>query len=388
MELYSYKYSIPYLVFLGYLFVLMAIEFHNINRQQSTKDVRLFTMMGFLFFFGLRGFVNWDWYVYYPFFENLPTVWSGEIFQASSRMDVGFVVYSILVKSICPNYFFWIFISTLIDVACLNVIFKKYAKYYVVAVIAFIMFSCEVEMDLMRNIKSLLLFIISIKYLQERKMWPYMLLNIGGILFHFSSVCYLPLYFLLHREFSKRWFWALFIGGNIIYLLHIEYIRPVFLFIADLTGSGNILDRLFYLNTGHWGLNVRYIERLITFVFVMSCYKKLKQQNATNIIMLNAYMLYCICFFYFSEAMVISQRLSTLFVFSYWILYHNLFSVIQKKINMQIIVLLFVVASMVKVARNHTAVLYKYDNVLFGIESYEKRKIIFEKYSPLILLRK
>jgi acetyltransferase-like isoleucine patch superfamily enzyme len=36
-------------------------------------------MVGFLFFFGLRGFVYTDWYSYYPFFEKTGTLWDGNM---------------------------------------------------------------------------------------------------------------------------------------------------------------------------------------------------------------------------------------------------------------------------------------------------------------------
>jgi hypothetical protein len=394
MELYSYKYAIPYLIFLGYLFVLMFEEFYKINKQQSTKRVRMLTMLGFLFFFGLRGFVYTDWYGYYPFFEQIGTLWDGNLFYRPAGYDkeFGFVVYSSIIKSIYPNYFFWVFISTAIDIFMLNIIFQRYVKYYVLAFILFFVFGgTEIEMNLMRNVKSILLFMLSLRYVQERKMLPYMLLNGVGVLFHFSSILYFPLYFILHREFSRVFYWIIFIVGNIIFLFHIEYLQPIAYFIADIIGgrapeTAHEYFRLSKIWSAH-SFTLGSVERCLTFILSISFLPQLNRTK-TNILFINLYVGYFICFYFFAEVVILSERVGYLFICSYWVLYPNLFALLRIKVNKKLIIILLIVYALMKTTTKHNNIHFRYDNLAFGIQKYEERVKILQRTAPEIFDRK
>jgi hypothetical protein len=394
MELYSYKYSIPYLIFMGYLFVLMFVEFRKINRQQSTRSVRVLTIAGFLFFFGLRGFIYSDWYSYYPFFEEIGTLWDGNMLPpAGYNKEIGFVIYSAIIKSIFPNYFFWVFISCLIDILILNAVFKRYVKYYVLAfIVFFVLGGCLIEINLMRNIKAIFLFIISIKYIQERRFVPFLLLTMLAISFHISAIVYIPMYFLLHRKYSKTLLWATFIVGNIIFLLQIEYVQPMLIFLGDLLGgritvliNGYLANNMYNY---HYGFSIGYFERALTYMLVMLCYNRLLQQNKTNLIFINAYVLYFFFFFFCSEIKVITERLPFLFIFSYWILYPQLFEMVKLRMNKLVVLPVFMLFFSLKIAMGNSNLFAKYDNLLFGIKSYEERKELFETYGKELVKRK
>jgi hypothetical protein len=369
----------------------MFVEFRKINKQQSTQGVRILTMAGFLFFFGLRGFVYTDWYSYYPFFEQLGTLWSGNLFYipVDYTWEVGFVVYSTIIKNIFPSYFFWVFISCLIDILILNVIFKRYIKYYVLAFIVFFIFGgCLMEINLMRNIKAIFLFIISLKYIQECKFIPFLLLTICAMSFHISAIVYIPMYFLLHRKFSKMLLWSIFIVGNVIFLLQIEYIRPILITFGNLLGNQIATAVSAYLKTDmynhHYGFSIGYFERVFTYILVMLCYDRLVKQDRLNLIFINAYVLFFLFFFFCAEISVMTERLPYLFIFSYWILYPKIFDMIKLQTNKLIILPAFILFSSLKIMVGNSNLFAKYENVLFGIKTYEERGEILHKYEKEI----
>ena len=392
MELYSFTYSIPYILFLAYLIVLMFVEFRFINQQKNIRNVRWATIIGFLFFFGLRGFVYTDWVNYHYYYQQLSTIWQGGLLSVFSpqflapdtavSIDFGFTLFSVLIKSLGANYFFWIFINTFIDVLLLNAVFKRYSKYYVLCFIAFFAFGgIEIGFNLMRNIKAVLLFLLSLQYLQERKLLPYVLLNMLGMCFHISSVLFLPLYFVLHRAYSKSFYWTIFAVGNVIFLFNIEYLQPMANFCANLIG-GRVPDMVheyfrvgFSVNTFGFG----YIERVLTFLLAMLFFRKLTQQNSSNIIFINLFILFFVCFFFFSEAVILSERTALLFIAGYWVLYPNLYTLISRVSNKKIVLMLFITFAMAKTIRNNHNISCRYDNVLWGVQSYEERKQILEE---------
>lgn len=56
------------------------------------------------------------------------------------------------------------------------------------------------SVNVMRNMKSISFFYLSIPFLIQRKALPYFILNLIGFGFHTSSIVYFPLYFILTRS--------------------------------------------------------------------------------------------------------------------------------------------------------------------------------------------
>lgn len=398
----SITYSIPYLVFGLYLFVLMLLEFRQLKQEKDIRFIRLGVIIGFILFFGLRGFVFSDWNIYYTLFEKMPTIWDGGLFSVFNQdftdyftadaatgkagMEKGFIYFTLFFKSIIPNYHAFVLFNVVIDVILLNLFIKRYSSYYALSFLLFITFGgLIIECDLIRNIKAILLFLVSIKYLQERRIMPYMLLNLAGILFHSSAIVFLPLYFFLHKECPIWLMWVIFILGNIIMLLKISYVQPILLSIGDMIGGRLAVQvRVYFVLEEYnsaYGISIGYIERVLTFLALILTQKKLVQQSAHNIIFINTYILYFFVFFFLSEISIAVERLTLLFIFSYWILYPNLLALVKYVANKSIVLMAIVTFSILKITLLTQDILTKYDNILFGIESYEVRKDSFDNYS-------
>ncbi len=388
----SFTYSIPYMVYFAFLLLLMFYEFELINRKQNISVVRVLCILGFLFFFGLRGFVYTDWANYYSYFKDLPTEWNQyklAHFYSQWNMEVGFNIFSMLVKRICPDFFFWQFISSLIDVLLLNAIFKRYPKYYTLGFIFFFLFNgIIIEINLMRNVKSILLFFYSIRYIEEKKILPYILFNLLGLTFHFSSLIYIPLYFVLNKKIPLIAIWITFIVGNIIYLLQIEYIAPTIMAIAELIGgkvweiTETYFTNNFYMNG--YGITIGYIERVFSFILFFVLYNKIIENNPKyGRIFLNLYFIYFACFSFLAEAAILTDRIPMLFICAYWILYPEVYSLLKVKLGKPIFLIILILYGTMKLSRNNT-IFHKYENVLFGVESYERKVKNLSKYEDLL----
>ena len=132
-------FAIPYLVFILFAFYLFFMESENKIIGKSNRGIQLFTLGIFILFIGLRGHINTDWVAYYPVFSDLPYLWEIRLndYLINSKMEWGFLIYSIIIKSFFSNYFVWVFINTLFDLYILHKLFKKYTDYYVLAFIVF-----------------------------------------------------------------------------------------------------------------------------------------------------------------------------------------------------------------------------------------------------------
>lgn len=378
----SIIYSIPYIFLLLFLYSLLFYFFCIKNRIISEgKELDLLCFIVFLLFYGLRGFVNTDWINYYPMFESFPTLWNLIGFKSDSFtfIEPGFILYSSIIKTICPNYFFWIFISTLIDICILRWFFKRYSKYYIFSFILFLVFYGNLmETNLMRNVKSIMLFMLSIPYLKDRKFIPYLLLNSIGVSFHVSSIIYLLIYPVLHLELKKKILWSIFIIGNVLFIFHVKIITPFLLPILDGFVGSHIANKILgYAESETYGvlyaMSLGHMERMFTYILILLFYDKLLKQNRVNLYFINAYILYFISFTYLSEISVLVERITLLFTLSYWIIYPNIYGLLQNLRTKYVFMFFFIPFSFMKIYLATNNVTCKYDNLLFGIEERSVR---------------
>ena len=373
--------AIPYILLCLFLFFLYLNESRKIKliSVSNSRKVAFFVLLAFL---GLRGHIYSDFISYYPFYEELPN-----IFNLSQRLfskwyfEPGFVIYSSIIKTIIPNYFGWVFVNTLIDIIIFNFVFKQYTDSRILPFIFFLAFNgLLIEFNLYRNIKAIDLFLLSLPYLEKRKLTPYILLNILGMTFHSSSAVYIPLYFILNKEIPNFIKWTGIIVANAIFLLRISII-------SDFVNSLNIFQAMALVeklsgyvenSEASQAISFGYLERTFSILTFTLLYKKLVTQRRSNIIFYNCFWLYYVTFLCFYEVQVLVDRIPTLFMFSYWILYPNVITSLRYKMR-QIVYAVSMAFVFMKIYAGNTNPAAKYDNVIFGIEDYRSRKLTYEK---------
>jgi hypothetical protein len=396
MPVESLRYSIPYISLVVY-FILLFITEYLVRKQAAHSDtnikiIRWAGLVGLLFFFGLRGFIGWDWTIYYPAFKSVPDLFSSvEGIYTRTRFEVGFVAYMSVIKSIWNNYHFFIFVNTLLDILILNLILKQFSRisFSISCLLFVIMGGFYLETDLLRNAKSIMLFLLSLQYIRDRKIVPFFILNIVGCMFHISAVLYLPLYFFMHRIIPRKIVLTIFLVGIFIFLIQFEYVRPLLKEIASLLGERYTVILNKYLSSemysSGYGITIGFIERIITSALIIIYYNIIIKQNRHNILFINGYILFFIIFFYFSEIKIIPVRVGMLFSFGYWIIYPAIFKAIEK-INNRIIFIFFIfIYSLIKIAGMTDNLLYRYTNILFGQDDILGRQKIFDSVKEFLL---
>ncbi|MCG6188441.1 EpsG family protein [Maribellus maritimus] len=388
-EAYSYLYSIPYVIYMLFLIGCFYFEKKRLAQGENAEDIRKVVLFSALVFIGLRGHVMTDYISYYPYFKEMPTFQNGKLtdFSRYGRIEFGFLYYTYFIKSIFRNYFIWVFINTLIDLFIINQIFKKYTSYYALAFIVFIGFQgLGLEINTYRNIKAIVLFMLSLQYIRKKKFVPYLLLNLLGFTFHASALIYIPMYFILNRKISKMMIWALFVISNCIFLLHIKLSSVIIPPLIDLTGMSVSISKIMtYLNTSSsYGISVGYVERILSFTLFTIFSDKMIEKTEMNRIFYNSYLLYFFFFFFFSDMSVFAERFSGLFVFSYWVLYPNVYKCINKVEIKKVFISYLLFLSLFKVITGNSVIFSKYDNLLFGIQSFEQRESVFNQYNKQI----
>lgn len=371
------------LIYFGIIsFLGLGVIIEKISeRKRMGESFFIFSLLLLILFFGLRGYIGYDWYSYKPNFDKMVTI--GELLKGNTQVlhsgyELGFQIYTSFIKTLTNNYFIYNFINVSVDFIILYFVIKRFSKYPILSLLLFFgIYGVALEIDMIRNAKSIMLFLLSIKYIEERKILNFGVLNILGILFHYSSILYLPMYFILNVKWNKKFILFLFILGNIYYLSDIRIVMRIIkeynTFLptgigAKLSGYFSIIPLDFPL-----GFSLYYFERVIMFLLCWFVSDNLKNKKYGNI-MLNSLYISIFFFLYLSEFSIVAMRFGLLFIYSYWFILPMLLEIYPK-------LPIFIVAIAISLFRLNNQInfvgnreVYSYQNILINGDSEENQR--------------
>lgn len=376
-------YSLPYILYLVFIF-LLSFKCSNVKQR---RDVNILIIITYVLFLGLRGYIGSDFKMYYVLYENIPSIGQGFFSSAyvnDLEVELGYVIYMSIIKTISSDYSFFIFINSLINIYIILLFFKRYSINVALALIVFLEIGGYVfEIDVQRNMKALLLFMLSLKYLEERKLFPYMFLNGLGFLFHSSALIYVPLYWILHKPINLSCFWKLYLLGNVVFFLKIPLLSFVMTPILDILGGRYAILATNYLDTGvlsDYGMSIGFFVRIAGAILISVYYNRLIEFDKRMIIFINCIFVYLLIYAYFSEIRMLTLRLSNLFFFSYAIVIPMIYKLIKiKRQKICYLIVIFFVA-ILKVNGKVNSPIYEYDCVLMKHMSPIERSSRIESF--------
>ena len=367
---------IPYMEVFGFLLLGGAIDVFGKNERKKHM-LFVFSIILLIGFLGLRGFIGWDWWAYYPSYNNLP---------GGFNYEIGYEIWSNIFYKIGLSYHHFTFINTVADILILAYVLKKYSKYPIFSMFLFLAVQgLSFEVDLLRNAKAVLLFIISIQFIKERKIIPFLILNILGMTFHISSIIYFPMYFILNRNYSRKIILPLIILGNIYYIFDTKLFIHILEYMSSVLPAavgGKITSYLSIIPQNYkLPIGILYFERFVTFIMVFVFLHKEKgsreKENQYSLIMENSFYIFYLIFLFTSEFFIASTRIGILFIYANWFLWGD---IIENLRNIKIKAAVFLIAVLIGGNRiynhfdfNGNKILYRYENIITDHKSYEEK---------------
>ena len=367
---------IPYMEVFGFLLLGGAVDVF-VKNERKKHMLFVFSIILLIGFLGLRGFIGWDWWAYYPSYNNLP---------GGFNYEIGYEIWSNIFYKIGLSYHHFTFINTVADILILAYVLKKYSKYPIFSMFLFLAVQgLSFEVDLLRNAKAVLLFIISIQFIKERKIIPFLILNILGMTFHISSIIYFPMYFILNRNYSRKIILPLIILGNIYYIFDTKLFIHILEYMSSVLPAavgGKITSYLSIIPQNYkLPIGTLYFERLVTFIMVFFFLHKEKgsreKENPYSLIMENSFYIFYLIFLFTSEFFIASTRIGILFIYANWFLWGD---IIENLRNTKIKVAVFLIAVLIGGNRiynhfdfNGNKILYRYENIITDYKSYEEK---------------
>lgn len=325
-----------YIVFILFMGIMSFIEVFYFKK----KIFFILVIILYILFFGNRGIIGFDLGHYYPNFYKIPN-----IFEMVSNMrfkyceyDIGFQIYIGILKVFISNFNIYIFVTTIIDGILMYLVFQRFSLYPVTSLFIFIGLNGMImQINLLRNIKPIFIFLYSLKYLSSSRV-KYFGVNLLNLLLHHSSIIYIFIYKILKFKKIKRNFLILFfiigllisvgsiniltaiIGGIYSILIHVPLTDLVTYKIKY------YMEHVEFIQTRPLTFNL--IEKIATFMLVIKYIKEFVKYKYSRIF-LNLYFVYLIIYLYCRGLAIIYDRFEIIFVVSYCFIY----PIILKKTN-------------------------------------------------------
>jgi hypothetical protein len=351
------------------------------DKKQLKEQSFLFTYpkllccIAYALFWGFRGFIGTDYSWYYPYYNNL----SENLIDAFSDrefIEPGYVVYMYVFKLLGFDYHFFIFFHTCINVLFFHYIFKNnLKKYYIWGFVIFIAFAANMEFNNLRNIRSILLFFATIPYIAEKRWVPFGLLNLLGLSFHSTTIFYFPFYFILNKNWKNVILPIVIIGFGLI-VLKLNVLTTLISMIARLLGGKYESATAIYLSfIEPNGFTMGALVRFAFGLCLWCVYDRIKDSNTR--IYANLMICYLFCMSFFNEISVFRLRFSMMFAISLCVMIPSIYKMFSLKSNKNIYLTFAILAALSQALVNFQGPLFKYDNVIFGIQSYQDRVSTF-----------
>jgi hypothetical protein len=369
--------ALPYIVLFLSLFICGLYQDHIKDIKYKTY-FSIVAVVIFFFFFGFRGFIAGDWTIYYEFFKRCTFDDVVNYSLKEGDFEPGFTLLCFICKTIYNDYFFFQFIVALIDTVLLVRFLRKAVDNIPYALILYITFNgFIISTDLLRNSIAIMIFLNSLVFIKERKIIPYMLLCTLALTFHTSSLFFYPLYFFFNKRCNKWLYLILFIISNIVFILHISIVPSILGFLGDGGDLENKIIAYTELLNESKTLSIGYLERLFTGFLLFIYYSKLKELRNDNAIYFNGIVTYLILSLLLSEFQVLSERITYLFSFGYWVTWLDLSKCFKYDNNrrlFKVFMIFYCLLRMSITAASSTD--FKYENILFRHGSYQEKLYI------------
>ncbi len=212
-----------YFIYISLLIILSMLTGYKQNfapldlslEEKSRLRVQHFVaLLVISFIVGFRYEVGVDWAGYKEGFEYIKA--RPHLHFYDQYMEIGFFYVNKIVASFNLSYVWLFFIMAFIS----WFFFFKAVPKFLLPLFIFFLFTDEHffwGMNGVRQFAAMSIWLVSIKYILDRKLLKYFLLLLLASLFHRSVLLLLPFYFIPYFKLNKKYLWiCLFLGSLVI----------------------------------------------------------------------------------------------------------------------------------------------------------------------------
>ncbi len=293
-----------------YLITIILLSFFSIIEatskiNRSSEKIMLFIAFILLVFqIGLRWETGTDWW---PYFDQFKYDSNWQSFKSGfNTMEKGYIMFTILIRTISDNYSVFLFIHALLFFSLLFKSFKSFTPFFFASILLF--YASNMGMTgSNRQLLALVICLMGLKELIEGHKIPFFIYIVVASFFHLTALLFM-IYFFFDRRIEIKWI----IVALIIFLI-IGYTNlPLKLF--TLLGGFNELSAYKtkeYLNSASDALRENQlslagmVKRILFLILFLSTRDKILHNFGHYNYFLNGYIFGLAFYFLFSRSLLV-----------------------------------------------------------------------------------
>ncbi len=260
------------IVFMGFCFDRKKIKLRIAEgRTVGLSRVYLcFTVLILIIVSGLRGdfstdYVNYDWLFRRGFAER-------PLIRLLEERDFGFAAISRLIFQINQSTVVFMTVMAAVMMICYYKVFKVYSEDYLLSLMIFVVLdNYFISFNLLRNTLVCALYLVSSKFVYEKKLPQYILSVLCMAAIHRSAVLMIPMYWVLRFDYRKRNHRVIAVPLFIIAVFFMVYFREIVFLVQRVIGY-QWDESMYGTDQGSFG---SLVKTLILFAVVVLNIRKL-----------------------------------------------------------------------------------------------------------------
>lgn len=326
-----------YYIFIFTTLFIAATSSFFLNKEKSKFIYITFVILMSLFA-SLRYETGYDWSYYESMFEksNWAYIWG------NLNVEPFYVLYSMLIKELGGSFFALTFSFSIVAFSLKAIFIYKKSLFPVVSLFLFLPLFFRYDMGMMRQGVAIAILIWASQFVQNKKPLNFFALVVLSSLFHFSSLLFIPVYFISNRKFSILIILMVLISALIIDILIRTDILP---YLFSFTFEHVQFKFNAYFNPNN-PLSIQ-IQSLYWrfFIYGLGTYVVFVKNDSELRYYMNIYLIGILYFIVFASVSTLSERGSLYFKIFEILIIPKIISFILEKYKMRIAMLVFLIFS-------------------------------------------
>lgn len=222
-------------IYLFILFLLLIFGIADVNHSLRS-DQKQICYLGLIGLFWFLGIIRWetgtDWDSYYNFFNN-----SNTLEEFENRAFEPFYTYiAYAVKTITDEYWVFLLVCTLLIYILVPPTIYKYSPLPFVSLLLYFLLR-KADIFFTRESIALAFCLFSIKFIEKRKLIPFIISVLIGMQFHKSVIVFIPAYFIYTLRLNTK---QIFIIVGVFFIISLaainvlkDYLLSISYFLGD-----------------------------------------------------------------------------------------------------------------------------------------------------------
>lgn len=284
---------------------IMHVKSKDYEKKKNKKVYLLFTTLQYGLLLGFRSSsMTYDTGAYEIVFNRIHGGWDYLFSNSSSWIENGYYMLCVIVKTLGGDFRTLLIITSLFIVGSTSLFVYRHSQDVIFSVFLLICFPYYyTSFDILRHYLSIAFFLLGYKYVEERRLFKYLVFIIIGAQFHVFAYLLIPVYWLYKLKWNKLSvpIYMIFTGISYIFIEKLSNLITMII--------GKSVENYSYWVGGAAGGYRTAIMYALMAALVIIAYRNTQEKYERNDLAVNATMILFACAIVYTNARIIIRLL-------------------------------------------------------------------------------